>query len=489
MLPCRLRIPLISLALVLSACTSRDQAAANAAAEAEAAFGQGRIPAAIRSIKAALAVRDDVSDYWLLLARIDTAAKDLPGAFDAYEHVIALDRGNVEALRLLCQLGVTVNVPDKVDKYADKLLLLTPTDPLPLVAKGGAALQRGDTKGALQFAEQVLAANPQDNDALILKGRTLAARGDVVGAANLIEGAQVGGDDDSAKLKFLKDLYVRAADRAKYQATLKRLATVAPDDADIQLEYADMLFQIGQSSVANAVIFQQMQRHPNDVGIATGILDVWLKQGPEALAPDQLEGRASAVSLEMKSVFARFANEIGRPDLAIAILPRTFDDASPGPALSDAKAALAFAAGLQGRSAYAMGILDEILSTDEGHPAALLARARLKAAGKDLTGAISDARQLVAEDPRNVAARLSLVDFLTMRKDGDLALSALREAVRTIPEDPRLAARLAKLFIGRGDRAAAADILRDLLRAAPVSLRALRLRAALDPTGPPMRAG
>jgi cytochrome c-type biogenesis protein CcmH/NrfG len=121
----------VLMAIVLSSCSHPDRAAANAATDAETAFQQGRNAVALRSIHAALAIRDDVSDYWLLLGRISTAEKDLPGAFTAYENVIKLDRGNVEALRLLCQLGLTVKAPDKVDKYADQLLLLTPGDPLP----------------------------------------------------------------------------------------------------------------------------------------------------------------------------------------------------------------------------------------------------------------------------------------------------------------------------------------------------------------------
>jgi tetratricopeptide (TPR) repeat protein len=472
------------MALALASCSSRDKTAANAAADAQTAFQQGRNAAALRSIHEALAARDDVSDYWLLLGRISAATNDLPGAFDAYENVIELDRGNVEALRLLCQLGLAVKAPDKVDKYADQLLLLTPGDALPLVMKGGAALQRGDSNGALGFAEQVLAKDPQNSGALILKGRVLAARGDFAGAASFIEGSPGSANDDSGRLTFLKELYVQAHDRQHYQITLKRLAAEKPGDADRQLAYADLLYQTGQAPTANAVVVQQTRRHPNDIGVAAKIVDVWLKQGPEALTTQQIMTQAANASLQMKSAYARFANETGRPDIAIAILPRDLAGATPDLTNADAMAARAYAMGLLGHRLDAIARLDEILEIDAVHPGALLARARLKAIGKDVTGAITDVRRVVADDAHNVTARLALVDFLLMRGDVDLARSALRESVRALPEEPRLAARLAEFLQKSGDKEGALSVARNLVRAAPVSLRALRVRAALDPSAP-----
>ncbi|RYD22437.1 MAG: hypothetical protein EOP89_12760, partial [Lysobacteraceae bacterium] len=171
----------------VSGCASKDTRAAQAAAEAEAALQQGNFAVARRNIQTALGIRDDVSDYWLTSAHISLATKNFAGAFDAYENVYQLDRGNIEALRQLCQLGLNVRQPDKVDRYADQLLVINLNDPLPLTMKGGAALQRGDWKNALVFADRVLGANAADVGALILKGQALAYKGDNAAAAALIE--------------------------------------------------------------------------------------------------------------------------------------------------------------------------------------------------------------------------------------------------------------------------------------------------------------
>ena len=489
MTPYRSTSIVVILALMLMGCSwfdTRDARAASAASDASIAFQQGRNAAALKAIHAALAARDDVSDYWLLLGRISTASHDLAGAFDAYENVIELDRANVEALRLLCQLGLSIKAPDKVDKYADQLLLLTPEDPLPLVMKGGAALQRGDSSAAMKFADQVLATNSQDRDAQILKGRVLASRGQVAAAATYVEGVVAGGDD-GPRLTFLMQLYQKAGDRPNYQRTVARLASVKPDDADLQLAYADMLYQTERPAAANEVIVAQTSKHPNDVGVAAKIVNSWLKQGADALTSSQIITQAARASLEMKSAYAQFADETGRPQLATAILGSIGDVGVSAPN-SDAKVAHAYALILQGQFAKGVRQLDDVLAFDPTHPGALLARARLKRLQSDLSGAIADARQVIADDPQNVAARLVLVDSLFAHGDVDLGLDTLREGVRAVPDDVRMASRLTIFLLARGQKGEAMDVLRNLVRAAPTNLRAARLRASLDPaeaTDPP----
>lgn len=477
-------IPVFVLAWALASCTSPDKTAAKAAGEADMALQQGRIPDALRLAHEAVAARDDISDYWLLLGRISLTAGDYGGAFTAYENVIQLDKSNVEAMRLLCQLGLSVRQPDKVDKYADQLMLLTAGDVLPLVMKGGAALQRGDKDKALAFAEQVLAKSPSDLGAQILKARVLAARAQFKEAAQLIEGSLSPTGDNTPRLIFLKDLYSQSFDQPNYVQTLKRIAVASPKDPNIQLEYADMLYQTGQQAAANQVVRQVMQDRPTDIALAENILELWLTQGPDAVPVNQIATQAAPMSLEMKSTYAQFANELNRPDIAVAILGQQAE----GPVSSenaDAKAALAYAIGLQGRRPDALARLNEILAFDPNQPRALVARARLSIKDGQATNAIADARAVVSGDPQNATARLMLVDVLLAHGDTDLAQLALREGVRAMPGDTRLTARLAKTLIASGRRDAANDALRDLTRAAPVSLRAKRLRLSIDPTAVP----
>jgi tetratricopeptide (TPR) repeat protein len=485
MLRCRSLVLACLIALPFAGCTSRDSVAAGAAAEAELDLREGRLAAASRAIHLALGTRDDVSEYWITLGKIDVASDDAPGAFAAYENAIGLDRSNVEVLRALCQLGIAAGVPDKVDKYADQLLLINPQDTIPVIAKGQAALVRGDGATALQYAEQVLKTAPQDNGAQILKARVLAGRGNYSEAAEFIENTLGTGGDDSSRLVYLKGLYADAHDRPHYQLTVKRLAEAKPADAAIQLDYADMLYQTGQFAEANGVIIHITRTHPNDIGVAEKILDTWLKQGPDALSLAQIQSQAKGASLETKAVYAQFANEIGHPELANSLLKKDLEGRAVSTDNSDAESALAYATGLAGHRATAIALLSDILEFDQFQPRALLARARVRLADKDIPGAIEDARSAVAQEPKSASARLILADALFAQGDESLGEDALREGVRAMPDDIRISGRLANFLVSKGQRDLANDVLRDLTRASPVSLRALRLRQTLDPAAMP----
>lgn len=457
-------------------CSSADTVAAGKAAEAQADLAQGRIPEAVKAIGKAIAARDDILEYWLLKAHIDIKADDRGSAFGDYEFALQLDHTNMEALQALCQLGLSVGPPDAIEKYADQLLMLTPDSILPLIAKGGVALGRGDKDAADVWADRVLVQDPQNLAALTLKARIMIARGRFAEAAVLIEKTPETAANTRAKLTLLKDVYTRADNRPAYQQTIRRLATSAPNDPYIQLDYADLLYQEAQNDQARAIIEKVMSTNPGKLQVAIAALKVLREAGPQALDTGKMVADAAPLSPLMKADFAQFANETGHPDIAMAIL-RGADRGDPTPDNSNAKAALAYAIGMKGNIPLALDQLNTILSDDHdpNQPWGLLARARLFVISHDYVNAVRDARLLVTNDPESATARLALADILTASGSTDLSQSALREGLNAIPSSVRIAARLAATLTMHGGEQQATQITRELLRSAPMNLRAMHL--------------
>ena len=472
--PLRLALASLLLTPMLVGCNSKDQRAQVAAAQAETQFQQGQYQAALQSIQTALGARDDVSDYWLLAARIYLATQDYANAFSAYQNVYQMDRGNIEALRQLCQLGLNVQQPDLVDSYADQLLLLNPSDPLPTIMKGGAALQRADSAGALRFAEKVLAANPSDLNALILKGQILAFKGEDLAAARLIEPTLGSGGDPTARLELLLRIYKKSGDQRAYERVLRMRAQGKPGDRQAQLDWADWLYQKSRPADGLRVVEQLMKRRAHDTSLSSAIVELWLDAGAHALSPAQILNGKS-FSVEMKAAFARYANETGQPDLAIALLKDDRALTTPSPASGDALASLGYALSLRGKQADARKILQDVLQRDAGQPLALLSRARLRLGQGDLPGALADSRKVVADNPLNPTARLLLSTILLRQREDILAENSLREGLRANPEGIRLATQLASILAHSGRQSEAQSVVRDFGRAAPISPRALQL--------------
>ncbi|MFT3975964.1 MAG: tetratricopeptide repeat protein [Sphingomonas bacterium] len=464
---------------LLAGCTSDSRKAAEDAARAQALYDQGAIGAARTYISRALAIRDDISDYWLIKAHIALADNDLGGAQDAYVNALQLDKANVEALTNLCQIALATNTATRAEKYADQLAALDPGSVLPNTVRASAAAARGDKEKARQYLDQVLSARPDDSLALIVKARMLADAQDYAGAAKAVEQTIAAPGDPTSRLSMLSAYYQRARDGDGLFRTIVRLAQANPNDVDIQFRYADLLFDRGKNDAANAVIARTMQNRTGDVGAAANALNLWLKQGPDILPADRLVADAAKAPLVLKAAYAQYANETGHPELAITILSGTnlTGAAIQRPEAANAAAVLGYARGLTGDSAGADALIGSVLKRDPAQPVALLARGRLRAAAGDLRGGIEDVRNALAQDGGNVAARLTLADLLNRSGEPVLAETALHDGMDAAGDDPRLPTRLARLMKASGRQDAAAATLADFIKANPLSQRAARIKA------------
>ncbi len=460
------------LLLLLQGCSSSDQKAAADVTIAESALNQGRLNLAQQYIRRALQQRDDVSDYWLLLAHISLAMNDSAGAFDAYRTVLTLDKGNQEALSALCQIALSSNDADRAEQYADQLALLDPANLLPPTVKAGIAMQHNDRGAAERGLDEVLKKQPGFIPALILRSKLLILQDRYADAARTLEESLKAPGDPDTRLGALKDLYVKTRDRDGYRRTMVRLAAAKPDDPSRQLDYADLLYDEGQRDAADALVRRVASLKPDDIGIASSIVDLWLKHR-DALPADAVVGHAAGASREIKAAHAHYADEIGRPDLALKILGPETAAGKPDEGTSDAKVAYAYAIGLRGDKVAAMAQIDAVLAADPSHPRALIARARL---GNDVLAAVEDARKVVSDDDSNIIARLTLADLLLRHGEPVLAENTLRAGLASARGDPRIALRLVRLLRAQGRRDSAAAVLTDFARDNPFSLQAAQLR-------------
>lgn len=468
-------------AILLSACSARNEArAAREAALAATTFQAGALGPARRHILTALALRDDVSDFWVLRAQIAAAQGRGQEAYDAYRTVMALDRANVAALRALCQLGAQYGQPAELERFADQLSVLAPGDNLVVTARGNAALRRGNVTAAERFADQALAANATDPLALILKSQILRRARKFDEAADLIRKTSGTLGTSPNMLAALVDIYRQARDRAGYATAIRDLAAAAPTNSDAAVRHADLQYQDGDRAGARATVADLVRRRPDEIEVATRLLDLWLREGAGALTPAELAEDAAGASVEMRAAYAQYANELRRPDLALDIVGAVRSAGFAAPTLN-AQAALAEALALRGDRGGARRIVDAILAADPSHPRGLIARSRLAWARGERNPAIADVRQVVADDPTNATVRLLLANYLAGAGEGTLSMSALREGMLADPGSTRVAEALVRRLVAAKRGAAAADVLNDLAASAPLDLRAERLRARLCP--------
>lgn len=434
------------------ACTSRDDRAATAAGIAADALQGGDIASARFQIGRALAARDDVGDYWMLSGRIALAARDLPGAFTAFETALTLDHGNIEALTRLCQLAVSSGQPERAERYADQLAQLQPGNLSATDVQAALALQRADKAAAARLIGQVLAQDPTDAAALVTRSRLLSADGDFAGAAKAAEAALAAPGDPVGRLGVLKDAYLKAGDAAGWRRTIARLAQATPRSADARLDLARSLYDAGDAAGGLAATRAVLALKAGDVAATGTVLHLWQAQAGSAMPAAAIVTAAAGQAPETRAALATYANGIGRPDLAL----RALGDA--GGANSDVTVARAQTQALLGRRDEAARMADAVLAADPDQPRALALRGVLRGQAGEREEAVADLRHALSADPADATARLALADLQAAGGDGVLAAATLQDGLGNPGADPRLVTRLAQLLRvqGRPDSATAA---------------------------------
>ncbi len=461
----------------VAGCTTNDQRASAEAAQASTFLDNNALAAARYHIKQAIGLRDDVSDYWLILARIEAADGNAGAAYDAYRNVIIFDRSNVEALHGLCQLGVGLDHADEVLRYADQLELVAPNDLTPIIARGSVALRRGDRQTASQAAEKVLAQSPADGGALILKAQALLASNAYDQAASVLENALKVGADPKELLPVIQLVHRKQGDRAGYANALDRLVSVKSDDRAVVLDAALLRYDAGDTSNALRLTDALIAKRASDPELGSDLVDLWVTAGSSAGALDYFATRLASLPPLVRAWWGYYALVMQRPDLARQALTADIDGLPSTPDTIDLKAMRALVVGLIDKHPHqALSTLADILTTEPDRPAALAARAMLEQARGQQAAAIGTLRELLASDPRNVTARLRLAMLMERTADTNLAIGVLRDGLNLQPDQPALARALAVLFLRLHQPAAATDTAIAALAVNPVSNSAHALR-------------
>jgi len=428
-------IAVATAALLLAGCDSREERAAAAAARADQLL-QGNNPrAAIIEIRKAIAERDDIAPYWLLLARSQMMLQRYGAAYSSYLRVLELDRTNQEALLAAAELSFAGGQVEDADKYADQILALTPQNVRALLVKGSVALKRKKLEDADQFVTQVLQIDPSSEGGTVLRARILSAGDKDKDAAALLEDAMAARGNTQPSLSTLLEIYRKMKDDAGVERTFARLFQLSPDNSQLRLDYARELYLNGRRDVAAAVVDELQKGKPGDAALQNRIVDLWLEVGGNPVTPEEVRHMASEGSPATKVALSRYLLETGKPAEAERLL-RPF--IGGGEAVTGAnvepRILYAMAQNELGRRKDAFARANAVLAFDQTNPRALMLRARILMASGSFDGALNDARVLTRDNPELEAPRVLLGQVYAMRGDDGLADATFQQAMKDFPQ-------------------------------------------------------
>src|SRR4051812_39482733 len=129
----------LSASIVVAGCSSSDSRARAALGEYQTAAAANDMWGARRALLELVQAKDDVSDYWAELGKVQAAMGSYSDAYYAFTRAYELDRTNPSLVRALTELALRSGDLTQAQARAAELEILSPSDPWVKLVKGWAA--------------------------------------------------------------------------------------------------------------------------------------------------------------------------------------------------------------------------------------------------------------------------------------------------------------------------------------------------------------
>jgi tetratricopeptide (TPR) repeat protein len=427
----------LSAAFFSPGCSSSDARARDAFSAYQTAAAANDLVGARKALLELVRAKDDVSEYWADLGKLETSMGDYNDAYYAFSRAYELDRTNVDVLRLVTELALRAGDIPSAKSHAEELSILAPGDPWPKLVNGWAAITESHFDQALSTADSLLANAPFDPAATGLKARALLGLQRKPEAIDVLEKQVQGQPSDVGSLQLLSQIYQRQGDWPKVVSITERLSGLTPGDRGNMLLLIEAGFRSGNVAAARQASLRLLG--PNvEPSLIASVLDLWMDYWPSAQRlEDARKLGAAAAGPQQRLIYAEFLNRAGSP--ADAVRLSTNDAHLPVNATNaEANAVLADAWSRMGNGGPAMSRFDAVLAFDPGNATALRGRAELELRTRQAAAAVIDAEKLVALLPNSDRDRLLLARSYAAAGKADWADRTLWRAFHDIPADEKI---------------------------------------------------
>ena len=431
----------LSAACLSASCNTSDARAQQALEDYQAAAARNDRPNARRALLELVRAKDDVSEYWLELGKIQASMGNYGDAYSAFSRAYELDRGNAELLSLVTQFALRSGDVALAQSRAKDLEVLAPNDQWVKLAAGWTAISQSRFDQAIAASDALLAATPFDPSATVLKARALLGLGRDQEAVELLEKQVQAQPSDSGSLELLMRAYERRSDWKNTAAAALQLQQLMPADRNISLLLIKSAFLSGNEKLGH-VASRRLLQPDAEVGLISQVLDIWASHWRSAdrlLEASKLAN--SAEGLERKLTYAAFLSRNGSPAEAVrlsakaATLPVTAGSAEANAVLGDAWSRT-------GNLVAGKRRLDAVIAFDPGNAIALRSRAELALRTGNADAAVHDAQKLITVLPQSAGDRLLLARSFAAAGKERWADRTLWSAFQEIPGDEKILAAL-----------------------------------------------
>ncbi|MDH4021953.1 MAG: tetratricopeptide repeat protein [Gammaproteobacteria bacterium] len=464
---------ILSVALLLAACGSPEQRAAEYLDKAQKLYDDGDFVKARIEAQNAAQLEPKNAKARYILALVAEEEKQYQQMFGHLTVAVDSDPSNVEARLKLGTLYFLGQSWDDAAKQVEELMKLAPDDARVHLLNARVLIQKQDQAGGLAEIDTALKLDPDYVDAILLRSAADAMESIDKGLASLETAIDRLPADKTRPLRELRVIMLAQGKRmSDVEVSLRSLSEDFPEEQAYQVQLAQFYTSQGRVDEADQLLKKFTEADPTDAEKQLGYVQFLATQRDaeraEAALKSFIELNPDAGKLRL--ALGQLFEGTERADEArkvYAELGKRDPKSAEGMAARNRVAAIDIRAGKveEGRAE-----IDRILTDAPDDANALLLRAGLRYADNKFDDAIADLRLVLRKEADNERALLLLAQAYLRKEDVVLAKDTYRRLLEVSPDSPEGLQQLAALYTANKDYADAEALLRKRLEKQPDDL-------------------
>ena len=457
-------------AVLLTACGSPEERAANYMQKAQALYDQGDYVAAKLEAQNAVQIAPKDARAHYLLAQVAEQQQEFRPMIQRLLMAVDSDPNMVPARVKLGTLYFFGQAYEQATEQATAATKLAPDDPEVRILNARLMLQRKEQEAGIKELDAALAMDPDLVDAILLRAAVQAIT-DAAGGLKILDDAIARLDREKSKaLRQVRIAILAQQDRkADMEQGFRELIRDFPKEEAFQYQLARFYASEGRVDEAEQVMRSVVSLVPDDVNARLGLAQFLAQMRSPEAAEKALEAfvAENPNQPELRAALGRLYEANAKPDAALEVyeeLAKRDPKSRPGLTARVRVAALRIGKGAidEGRK-----LVDAVLVDEPDNADALLIRAGLRVRDQKFDDAIADVRTVLRKEPENTRAMLLMARTHTLMNEGVLAKDAYRRLLAADPKNPEAPRELAALEAVGKNLDGAEEVLRTRLKVAP----------------------
>jgi tetratricopeptide (TPR) repeat protein len=460
----------LGLILLLAACASPEERAADYLVKAQAFYDEGELVKAKLEAQNAAQVEPKNSRARYLLALIAEKDEKYQEMFGHLMVAVDGDPDNVEARIKLGTLFFLGQAWDEAEKQAAELLKMAPDDARVHLLQARVLVQKGDREAGIAEINKSLEIDPDYADAIILKAAADSMESIDAGLQTLDTAIARLPAEASRPLRELRVIMLSQAKRIdQVETSLQSLAADFPKEQSYQFQLAQFYTSQGRVDDAEQLLKGLTERDPTDTDKQLGYVQFLATQRDqdkaEAALREFIDQNPDANKLRL--ALGQLLESRERPEDA-KLTYQALADRSPKSAEGlNARNRIVAIEIRAGKLDVAAELIDKILADAPDDPEALLYRAGLRFQEKKFDDAIADLRLVLRKQAESERALLLLGQAYAQKGDLTLAKDTYRRLLEVNPKSADGLHQLAVLHVMGREFREAEELLRKQIELKP----------------------